>query len=71
MLKLLKRVSKNMDPILTLGLLAFVFGGLFLIIVTFIYHCLLAILECICNEVTRARFSHSKSSSNPSTVEDI
>ena len=64
-----RRVSMNMDPILTLGLSAFLFGGLILIIVSFIYHCLLATLECIDNVVTR--FPDSKSHSNPSTVEDI
>ena len=52
-----------MDPILTLGLIAFVFGGLFLIIVGFLYHCLLSILECIDNAVTR--FEPPKS--DPST----
>ena len=62
-------VSMNMDPILTIGLSAFVFGGLLLIILSFIYHCLLATLECIDNVVTR--FPDSKSHSNPSTVEDI
>ena len=62
-------VSMNMDPILTLGLSAFVFGGLLLIILSFIYHCLLATLECIDNVVTR--FPDSKSHPNPSTVEDI
>ena len=41
-----------MDPILTIGLLAFVFAISFLIVLSFIYHCLLCILECIDNVVT-------------------
>ena len=64
-----RRVSINMDPILTLGLSAFVFGGLFLIILSLIYHCLLATLECIDNVVIR--FPELKSHPNRSTVEDI
>jgi hypothetical protein len=56
-----------MDPILTLGLISIVGGGLFLIILSFIYHCLLAILECIGNTV----FSPPKSRSPTFGVEDI
>ena len=47
-----ERVIKKMDPILTIGLLAFVFVVSFLIVLSFIYHCLLSILECIHNVVT-------------------
>ena len=59
----------NMDPVLKLGLSAIVIGGLLFIILSFVYHCLLATLECINNVVTR--FPDSKSQSNPFTVEDI
>ena len=53
-----------MDPILTLGLSAIVFGVLILIIVGFLYHCLLSILECIGNVVTRVE----PPKSDPSTL---
>ena len=68
-LQYFKGVSMNMDPILTLGLSAIVIGGLTLIVLSFIYHCLLATLECIGNVVTR--FPDFKSQPNPSNVEDI
>ena len=44
-----------MDPILTLGLISIVGGGLFLIILSLFFHCLVAIIECIGNTVTVLR----------------
>ena len=56
-----------MDPILTLGLFSIVGGGLFLFILSLIFHCLVAIIECIGNTV----FSPPKSHSPTFGVEDI
>ena len=60
---------KNMDPILALGLFSIVGGGLFLIILSLIFQCLVAIIECIGNTVTI--FSPPKSHSPTYGVEDI
>ena len=40
-------IIKIMDPILTLGLFAFLCGILFLFSVGFIFHCMVATLECM------------------------
>ena len=40
-------IIKIMDPILTLGLFAFLCGILFLFSVGFIFHCMVATLECL------------------------
>lgn len=58
-----------MDPILTLGLFSIVGGGLFLFILSLIFHCLVAIIECIGYTVTL--FSPPKSHSPTFGVEDI
>ena len=58
-----------MDPILTLGLFSIVSGGLFLIILSLIFHCLVAIMECIGNTATI--FSPPESHSPTYVVEDI
>ena len=60
---------KNMDAILALGLFSIVGGGLFLIILSLIFQCLVAIIECIGNTVTI--FSPPKSHSPTYGVEDI
>ena len=56
-----------MDPILTLGLFSIVGSVLFLFILSLIFHCLVAIIECIGNTV----FSPPKSHSPTFGVEDI
>ena len=58
-----------MDPILTLGLISIVGGGLFLFILSLIFHCLVAIIECI--GITVTVFSPPKSHSPTFCVEDI
>jgi hypothetical protein len=50
-----------MDSILVIGLFAFVCGALFLIILSFIFQCLVGLIECIDNIVTL--FSPSKTHS--------
>lgn len=58
-----------MDPILTIGLFAIVFGVVSLFILSLIFHCLVAILECVDNTVTV--FSPPKSHSPTYDIEDI
>lgn len=58
-----------MDPILAIGLFAIVFCGVSLFLLSLIFHCLLAILECVGNTVTV--FSPPKSHSCTYDIEDI